>query len=99
RDHECPESDDHAVNTPLAPPLDQRSCCHTAIRLAGLAGLMATCGSTSAFMYEAPLGPAMLAQPAEKGDGPDTCTSPARAGFGVVEEHFPHAAHASAAAA
>src|SRR5215469_7595207 len=43
-----PESNEAALTFPLAPPLFQRSCCQTAIRLLASVGLTASCGSTSA---------------------------------------------------
>jgi hypothetical protein len=44
----APSNDAAAINA-CAPPFDQRSCCQTAIWLAGFAGLTALNGSTSVF--------------------------------------------------
>ena len=43
-----PPSKELAATRPRAPPLDQRSCWNTPMRLAGFVGLTATNGSTSA---------------------------------------------------
>src|SRR5437763_16662588 len=45
----APPSTEAAAMSACAPPFDQRSCCQTAIWLAGFAGLTALNGSTSVF--------------------------------------------------
>src|ERR1700722_2678107 len=44
-DQELPPSKEAATPIACEPPVDQRFCCHTAMTLALLSGLTATCGS------------------------------------------------------
>src|SRR2546423_14538116 len=69
--HVRPPSSDMPVNIPLAPPVDQRSCCQTPTTLFAFRGLSATIGSTSALTYSVPTVGAP-SQPAAKGEVPLT---------------------------
>src|SRR3989442_5341115 len=55
---------------PLAPPLDQRSCCHTPTMFLGFVGFTSTHGSTSALRKFVPGSPKM--SQAANGLGPET---------------------------
>src|SRR5437763_13107727 len=72
----APLSNDAAVTRPRAPPLDQRSCWNAAIRFAGLVGLTATNGSTSASGKTVPgpptVQPANGLEPVARTSGPPT---------------------------
>src|SRR5215468_11972665 len=61
-----PPSNEAPARLPSAPPSDQRSCCQTPTMLAGLRGLIATIGSTSALEYSTPVG-AVPSHPAANG--------------------------------
>src|SRR3989442_9031238 len=58
---------------PLAPPLDQRSCCHTPTMFLGFVGFTSTHGSTSALRKFVPGSPKM--SQAANGLGPETNVS------------------------
>src|SRR5581483_3197054 len=53
--HVSPASKLGALKSPLAPPSDQRSCCHTPIRCSGLDGSISMRGSTSVLTYNVPV--------------------------------------------
>src|SRR5919109_316659 len=72
-----------AVSRPLAPPLDQRSCCHTAMMLPVSVGLISTQGSTSLLRKFTPGCPEM-SQPA-KGLATDTTFSGLRVNGAAVD--------------
>src|ERR1700674_5848313 len=78
-------SSETPVNNISAPPVDQRSCCHTPTTLLALRGLSATIGSTSALTYSVPSAGAP-SQPAAKGEVPLTRNwgSPAGGGGAVL---------------
>src|ERR1700680_13812 len=69
--HVRPPSSDTPVNNPLAPPVDQRSCCQTPTTWFALRGLSATIGSTSALTYSVPNAGAP-SQPGARGEVPLT---------------------------
>src|SRR6476661_6048446 len=52
--HVVPPLNDAAAISACAPPFDQRSCCHTAIRFPAVAGFAATKGSTSVLLKAVP---------------------------------------------
>src|SRR5207302_2517751 len=71
----CPPSKLTALTMPLAPPLDQRSCCHAPIRCFGSVGSTATDGSTSELRKISPP-PAGPVQELIQGAFPETAISP-----------------------
>src|SRR5580698_4966289 len=53
-DQELPPSKEAATPIACEPPVDQRFCCHTAMRLELLKGLTASCGSSAVPLNSVP---------------------------------------------